>query len=197
MPAPAPVAVPTGRRRGGGTARDIVTSLAVLAAVIVGYLLISGLWQNIRIGAGRPVGPTADIAASAAAGSATAAFPLLVPRNLPPRWRGTAATLRGSGQWHVGLVSPSGRFAALDQTAGPGTTVLRDALPARRGTGSVRLASGSWQRFTAAATPEGLARAGLVQRRGITTVVVSGTADPDELRVLAGSLTPVNRSPGG
>lgn len=177
--------------------RDIVTSLAVLAAVIVGYLLISGLWQNIRIGAGRPVGPTADIAASAAARSATASFPLVIPQHLPAGWQGTAATLRGSTQWHVGLVSPLNRFAAVDQTAGPGTGVLRDALPGRRSTGSVQLASGSWEQFTATRTPEGLPRAGLVQRRGTSTVVVSGTADPGELRVLAGSLTAVARSPGG
>lgn len=182
---------PAPRRRGGGSARDVVLSMVVMGVVIIGYLLVSGLWQNIRIGTGRPVGPAVDVSATASARAPQASFPLLIPRGLPAGWRGTAATLRGSGLWHVGLVSPSGGFAALDQTAGPGTLILRDALPGRRASGPVSLASGRWEQFRAATTAEGLTRSGLVQQRGPTTVVVSGTADPLELRTLAASLQPV------
>ena len=156
--------------------------------VIGGFLLVSGLWQNIRIGAGRPVSPSVDVSASAAAVRSTAPFPLVLPAGLPAGWTGRAATLQDGLVWHVTYVTPATRFAALDQSAGTGTSLVEDLLPRRRATGTARLASGTWQRFTAAATADGAGRSGLVQQRSGYTVVVSGTAGADELDVLAASL---------
>lgn len=179
---------PPPRPRGGGTTRDIVISLLVMAVVIGGFLLVSGLWQNIRIGAGRPVSPSVDVSASAEALGSTAPFRLAAPAGLPAGWAGRAATLQNGLVWHLTYVTPATRYAAVDQSAGSGTTLVEELLPRRRAAGTVQLASGTWQRFTAAPTADGADRSGLVQQRGGSTVVVSGTAGADELGVLAGSL---------
>lgn len=179
---------PPRRPRGGGTTRDIVVSLAVMALVIGGFLLVSGLWQNIRIGAGKPAARSVDVSASAVALGSTARFPLATPTGLPAGWAGRAATLRNGLVWHLTYVTPATRYAALDQSAGSGTALVEELLPQRRAAGTVSLPSGTWQRFTAAATADGADRSGLVQQRAGSTVVVSGTAGADELGVLAGSL---------
>ncbi len=185
---PAAGVPPPRRPRGGGTTRDILVSLLVMALVIGGFLLVSGLWRNIRIGAGRPASPSVDVSASAAALTSSAPFPLVSPAGLPASWTGRAATLQRGLVWHLTYVTPATRFAAVDQSAGAGTSLVDDLLPRRQATGTVELASGTWRRFTAAATADGAGRAGLVQQRGGTTVVVSGTAGTDELSVLAGAL---------
>ena len=169
----------------------MVVSLGVLAAVVVGYLLVSGLWQNIQLGRGTPVSPAVDVVAAASARAATAPFRLVAPTAVPAGWRGRQAALRAGDVWHLEFVTPQERFAAVDQVAGGGADLLAGALPGRRPTGAVQLASGRWEQYSVAATPEGVARSGLVQQRGTTTVVVSGTADSAALRRLAGSLTDV------
>lgn len=185
---PAAGVPPPRRPRGGGTTRDIVISLVVMAVVIGGFLLVSGLWRNIRIGAGRPVQTSVDVSASAMALGSTAPFPVVTPAALPPGWAGRAATLRNGLVWHLTYLTPATRYAAVDQSAGSGTSLVEEVLPQRRATGTVRLASGTWARFTAADTADGATRSGLVQQRSGSTVVVSGTAGADELAVLAGSL---------
>ncbi len=185
---PAAGVPPPRRPRGGGTTRDIVISLLVMAVVIGGFLLVTGLWQNIRVGAGTPVSPRVDVSASAAALGSTAPFRLATPAGLPAGWTGRAATLQDGLVWHLTYLTPATRYAAVDQSAGSGSALVEQVLPQRRDAGTVQLASGTWQRFAAAPTAEGADRSGLVQQRSGSTVVVSGTAGADELAVLAGSL---------
>lgn len=169
----------------------MVISLTVLAVVIIGYLLVSGLWRNIQVGAGTPRTPPVDVVASASAQARTAPFALVVPSAVPGGWRGRQAALRAGNVWHLEFVTPENRFAAVDQAAGPAVPVLDQALPGRRRSGAVQLRSGRWQQYTAAPTDGGAALSGLVQQRGTTTVVVWGTADAGVLRTLAGSLASV------
>ncbi len=180
------------RRRGSGTVRDMVTSLGVLAAVLIGFFLVSGLWQNVEVGRGTPVSPAVDVVAAASARARTAPFQLVAPTAVPDGWRGRQAAIRAGEVWHLEFLTPDGGFAAVDQVAGPAAQLVDRALPGRRSSGAVQLASGRWQQFGAAATPEGVARSGLVQQRGATTVVVSGTADGAALRTLAGTLADVD-----
>ena len=169
----------------------MVISLSVLAAVVIGYLLISGLWQNVQIGRGTPAEPAVDVVAAASARARTAPFQLVAPTAVPHGWRGRQAALRAGNVWHLEFLTPAERFAAVDQVVGRGADLLAGALPGRRATGAVQLASGRWEQYAADATAEGVARSGLVQQRGTTTVVVSGTADAAALRQLAGTLADV------
>ena len=182
---------PAPRRRRGGTARDMVISLTVLGLVVAGYLLVSGLWRNVAVGRGTPQAPAVDVVASASAKAQTARFPLVAPTAVPSGWRARQAAMRVGGVWHLEFVTPADRFAAVDQAAGPAAQLLAETLPGRRPTGAVQLASGRWQEFAATATAGGASRSGLVQQRGTTTVVVSGTADDGALRTLAGTLADV------
>lgn len=177
-------------------------SLIVVGVVTGGWFLVSGLWQNVRVGFGRPAAPTVDVAASATAYAGRTTLPLLLGRDLPSGWTGRDARLVAGGTWHVGYLTPDGRFAGIDEVGGgPGGPIavgeLDQLLPHRSATGTVQLPTGRWTVYTADQTSEGLSRTGLVQPRGASTVIVSGTAGVADLRTLAGSLTAVGTPAAG
>ncbi len=131
-----------------------------------------------------------------------APYQVYSPTGLPPTWAATASRLTGTTAkkakkhvaWHLVLVAPSQRYAALEQSNetpdGPGNFVARmtnvpkstpDQAAGRRTVDGV-----VWDQYY----QRDKRQYSLVRRLPGNTIVLTGTADYDELAVLAAALTP-------
>jgi hypothetical protein len=181
---PAPDDAPATPRVGRGrkTVSDMVRSLAlvlVLVAVIVAF--------NVAQQPDRVV-QTVDYPAALAEARSLAAYDVLGPEPVPAGWRVTSARTERSGgglAWHVGLVTSTEEYAAVEQSDGDRRALLDTVASGARPAGTADVAGQSWRRLTGG-DPEERA---LVRTADRVTTVVAGNAPWSQLRVLAGSLT--------
>jgi len=110
------------------------------------------------------------------------------PRSLPSSWVANAAALTGTrttAHLHIGFGVPGAEYAGLEETVGPPAGFVSSVLgvPISTSTGTVVVAGGTWQTVRSSRGEYSLVRtqAGL-------TVVVTGTATPAQLQLLAASL---------
>jgi len=105
-----------GRRvTGRQSALDMVRSLAVILAIVAVIVFLIP----------RPNGVTpsaVDVTGAAAAARSELGFSPAVPQGLPVGWKATSVGLRdgtdGALTWHVGYLTPQGRYASIEQAAG-------------------------------------------------------------------------------
>jgi hypothetical protein len=175
------------RRRGFETLADMARSLGVVLVVvaIVFFLTMRTRGQSIRV---VDVSGTYDQARIGAQ-----PFTLVRPVGLDAHWRATSVYydppertgVAGVTLWHVGYVTPSDQYAAMEQTNGVASAALVAAgVTAPAAAGSAGVAGVPWQRYLG---DQGRRRA-LVRTVGTVTVIVDGTAGWPELEQLAGSL---------
>jgi hypothetical protein len=112
----------------------------------------------------------------------------LTPTSLPKGWLATGAALSGgrkAAHLHIGWATPGAKYAALDESVRPAAAFVASVLGPRGTTviGSVPVRGEAWQRSTSARGEYSLTRT----IRDIT-VVVTGSATPAQLQVLAASL---------
>ena len=179
----------TGRAnaRLGQTVKDMVWSMVVVIAV-VGVILILA-WRPDPSPV-RSVDPFPTIALSAA----QADFDVLAPAGLSEGWIATSArwepTNASQGQpfLHIGYVTPSGGYAQVTEYATTDTSLdeLQDTPLFRERVGAVTFdADGTESAWISGNGREGAVLLSLVEGRFIA---LTGTATPEELRVLADSL---------
>ncbi|WP_405005984.1 DUF4245 domain-containing protein [Kitasatospora purpeofusca] len=169
--------------RGRQTVRDMVLSMLAVGVVVwVGYLFLPHDADGDGV---RPV----DYRVAAATAKRAAPYPLLVPEGLSAKWRATsvtynaAATNNGKGNaWHLGFVTPSGQYAAVEQSDIARDDVLKATVAGGKPDGTEDIAGQAWERVQ---SPK--ARAITVQTGGATTVL-TGTASYEELAELARAL---------
>jgi len=119
--APAAAAPPAGKRRGRETARDMVLSLALLLALVIGFVALLPRHKQQRV---RAVDYTEQVQLLAA----RARFPVDAPAGLPGTIQPNfARTSLDPAQLHIGLVIEGTRFARLDESAAPGPEFLAEA----------------------------------------------------------------------
>lgn len=184
-------------RRRGGTVGDMVRSLAVVVAVVAAMVILIP----------RPSGTPArevDYTQVVTQAVVAADYPVLAPDELPSGWRATSARVaeapgEGSAWFHLGVLTASGEYAAVEQVDGSAEDRRRfvwdmttEGQPA--GTSLVAATAGrpgpaTWDRL--------LRVSGEQERRSLLlppadpdhpTVVVTGTASWQELEQLAGTL---------
>ena len=176
-PAPAPV-----RRRGGGTAGDMVRSVLVVLAIV---LVLGALAAREQGRIERPVDVPDATARAAAAG-----LPVAEPR-LPSGWEATDAryapdTTEGLPTWHVGYLTPAEGSAVVDVTLGATPSWVEAVVGQGAEQQSEREVGGrAWQVLEDDGDP---VRTSLLREQDGVTTVVSGRADLAELEVLAGAL---------
>lgn len=176
--APAAVSSPPGRRR--GTVADMVCSLSVVLGVVLVIVWVVP----------RDTGPERrpyDYGFALQRARAGATYPVLAPVGLPVGWRASAAVgggpARGSTGWRMAFVTPSGRFAGLDQTdEDPATLLSRRGVDASGGV-PVQVGARTWLQ-----TRSERGETALWRREGPSTVLLTGDAPRQELETLAGSL---------
>ncbi len=180
-PTTSPAPARSGRPRGFETAGDMVRSLArVLVVVAVVFLL------TVREGP-KQVVTRVDFGPQLAEARDQAAYDVLAPVGLGRAWKPTSA--RGSSDgaavtWHLGIVTPAGDYAAVEQSDGSRAQFVDGFASGSRGAGTVSVAGVTWRRLVGG-EPDPRA---LVRSAGGATTLVAGTASWTELRRLAASL---------
>ncbi|MFJ9610239.1 DUF4245 domain-containing protein [Kitasatospora sp. NPDC101176] len=169
--------------RGRQTVRDMVLSMLAVGVVVwVGYLFLP------HDADGDPV-HVVEYKVAAASAKRGAPYRLLSPEGLPDQWRATsvgyqpAANGKGQGNaWHLGFVTPSGQYAAVEQSDVPRDVLVGAKAAGAKPDGTSEVAGRTWERLQGEKS-----RALVVQSDGATTVL-TGTASYEELAELAQAL---------
>lgn len=202
------MSVPTKEKpRNQQTVRDLVISM-VLVGAFVAFLFLMVLRPTPD-----PVREV-DTASAAQVAAAEQAFDILVPQGLSDQWRATSARYRpgpvdGTGSWFNGYVDPDGDFVAVAQQNYDQREFLRTYLEDAEQVGARPVGDQVWLEFRNADKGEttlvlegGLAdgQPGVSGESGeapsteqaprTTTVLVTGTAPPEELAQFASRLAP-------
>lgn len=180
---------PRKRPRGFETTRDMVLSMAVVGAVVLGIFWMVAVQRPEVQG---PIRPEADVEQVFADVRIGDTFPVLEPVDLPDGWTPTSAWydseqvsgVVGGGVLHVGFLTPDGSYAELRQTDGDRAAAVDEWVDGAVRTGEVQVGDGVWDLVESEET----GKVGLVRADDGVTIVVTGKADLDELETLAGSL---------
>lgn len=142
-----------------------------------------------RVPGGDPV-KRIDYSADLRAARSASTAALLAPEGLSPRWRPTSSSVAlpgasggGPVAFHVGFVTPEDHYAALEETDGDAAEFIRRHTARAPAVGAVDVDGVSWQQYR---DRRGTLSLSLVAAG--ETIVVTGGAPLDELRVLAAAL---------
>jgi hypothetical protein len=169
------------RARGRKTVGDMVRSLAVVI-VVVGVIVGLNIAEQPD-----PVLRDVDYPAAVAQARQQASYDVVGPDPVPDGWRVSSARTEPDGDgvaWHVGLVTRSEEYAAVEQSDGDRRTFVDRFVPGSRAVGTERVAGRTWTRRSGGTTGD---RALVLQDADVTTLV-TGSASWAELAELAGSL---------
>ena len=166
----------------------MVRSLAAVL-VLVGVIIAFSLVDQPD-----PIVPDIDYADAVAQAREQArelgSYDVLAPDTLPAGWQVTSARIvpedGGAVAWHLGLVTKSGDYAAVEQTDGERAGFVEAFTGAARPAGTVEISGVTWRRL-ADGDPEERA---LVRGEDGVTTVVAGSAPWEDLEQLASSLRP-------
>jgi hypothetical protein len=177
---------PTGRpnARMRQTVGDMVRSMAVVLGVVLVIVVLA--WRPDPE-AVKVVDPAPFVTVAAR----TAEFPVREPTGLPEGWRPTSARWEPTEKsesapvLHIGYVTPADAYAQLSQSTAQGDAYLGEQADNGQPAGTQDVAGVEWRRL------ESADRRSLVRADGAALIVVSGTAEWDELAQLAASLETV------
>ncbi|MFB7665216.1 DUF4245 domain-containing protein [Kitasatospora sp. NPDC056138] len=165
--------------RGRQTVRDMVLSMAAIGVVVaVGYAFLPhDGGDGVHV---------VDYRSSLASAKRAAPYPLLGPEGLSDKWRATSVEYKqdakGAATWHLGFVTPSGDYAAIEQSNGNRDQVIADAVSGGQPDGNASVDGKEWERY------QGSRYRGLTVQTGSATTVVTGSASYQELSELAQAL---------
>ncbi|WP_328593970.1 DUF4245 domain-containing protein [Actinomadura macrotermitis] len=171
--------------------KRLTTGLGGFAIAMGACLLLVGVVFLLTPRKPKEILPTVDYTTQLWAMRNEAPYTPVAPEGLPPAWRPTSSRLHGlkeSGApvaWHLGFVTPSGQYAALEQSNEKPADYLRRMTNSKKAIGSRQVAGQTWATYYRKdKKANSLAR---TLPNGVSIVVV-GTASYDELAVLAASL---------
>ncbi|MEV7779305.1 DUF4245 domain-containing protein [Kitasatospora sp. NPDC088351] len=169
--------------RGRQTVRDMVLSMVAVGFVVwIGYLFLPHDADGDGV-------HKVEYKVAAASAKRGAPYPLLSPDGLSDQWRATSVTYQpaalGGGKgnaWHLGFVTPSGQYAAVEQSDLARDTVLGSTVAGGKPDGTSEVAGQTWERL------QGPKSRALTIQSGSATTVLTGTASYEELAELAQAL---------
>jgi hypothetical protein len=143
-----------------------------------------------------PVDREVDVASIAEQAQIASDDPLAVPA-LPEGWRANAAELRTSAvddvtAWYVGYLTPSNEYIGMYQGIQANLTWVASLLARTTATGTTTIDGVEWTVYDNRETSVdvGNAKYGLTTEAGDSTLVLLGTATPEEFETLAAALVP-------
>jgi hypothetical protein len=174
------------KHRAHQTVRNLLWSLAAS----VGLMLLIVI---VVVRPEQPQREPVDYERVAANAQPTVDEPLATPA-LPPQWSSNSAKIGESNDgittWYVGFLTPSTEFIGLTQGIEANPTWLAALLEQNRATGVETIDGIEWTIYDDrdGEDPGNLAYA-MVAEAGDSMYAIYGTADSNEFRTLAGSLT--------
>ncbi|MGF1431548.1 DUF4245 domain-containing protein [Kitasatospora sp. LaBMicrA B282] len=169
-----------GNKRGRQTVRDMILSMiAVMGVAMVAYLTIphSNEGDPVRV---------VDYSAALASAKRAAPYPVLAPEGLSAQWRATSVSYQvdpdGHAGWHLGFVTPAGKYASVEQSNEPKADLLKTVVAGYAPDGSATIAGQDWSRY------QGDTYRGLTVATGQATTLIAGSASYQELDQLAQAL---------
>lgn len=167
---------------------DMVRSLGLMAVIVAAVLFLGARYLIMPGSAARPA--AVDYSSALQDFPRVAGAPVLRPTSLPSDWRANAARLlspAGATQLHIGWAVPGSRYAGLDEATGPSEALVTSVLgtPGLAVHGTTTIGGAQWQQRTSS-----LGERAYTRQFGKVTVVVTGNATDDQLRLLAASLQP-------
>jgi Protein of unknown function (DUF4245) len=176
-------ALASARRRSNQTALNLVLALAASLGVVALVVLVVVRPSSI---ARDPV----DYAAVAADAQDAVDVPLVIPE-LPAGWTANRAELvtgeaDGIDSWQIGLLTPGEQYIGFVQGIGADQRWIADETASAEVTDRITIAGHEWQVYDRrdVQDPGNLAYV-MTTVSGDSTVVLGGTANDDEFRVLA------------
>jgi hypothetical protein len=170
------------------TVNNLVYSLlATLVTVLVLVLIVPR--------SDTPLDRDVDFAAVAAQVQPSVSEQLVVPV-LPPGWRANTAEWRAGASddvanWYIGLLTAQNEFIGLTQAVDANPTWLAGQLNKASPSATVTIDGIVWDvyRNPAKAEDQGNFESALVTEAGANTYLLIGTADDEELAIVAGALS--------
>jgi hypothetical protein len=160
----------------------VLSMLAVGFVVWIGYLFLPHDANSDPV-------HVVEYRVAAATAKRAAPYPLLAPEGLSDKWRATSVSYRPADQnngkgnaWHLGFVTPSGQYAAVEQTDASRDALLADKVAGGKPDGTSDVAGRTWDRV------QGEKARALAAQGGPGTTVLTGTASYEELAELAQAL---------
>lgn len=175
-----------------GMYKRLTTGLGGFSMALIACFALVGLVMLVTPRKNKEMLPTIDYATQLFALRAEAPYTAYAPEGLPVRWRPTSSRLTGLKDngpvaWHLGFVTPSDQYAALEQSnEQPVSEYLWRMTNSRKPTGTQQVAGATWQQYYRKDKDQ----RSLVRTLPGMTLVVTGKASYDELTVLAASLKP-------
>lgn len=172
----------SGYSRGAPAMGDVLRSVLVLGAIVLGVFFIG---QLVTVTPDKPTSD-ADWRTAASGVEQRAGYVPLVPDELPDGWRATRAALDGD-RWQLNVVTKDGDFIGLTQRPGDAkdlAALVKDRAPETKPAGEADVAGTTWQLSIAG---EERTYARLVGRQA---VVVTGTAPRGQFEDYIASLEP-------
>ncbi|WP_231330233.1 DUF4245 domain-containing protein [Actinomadura graeca] len=186
-PAPIPVSPAVHKR--------LTTGLGGFTMAMGACLLIVLAIFVITPRSNKEVLPTVDYGSQLWAMRNDAPYTAYAPEGLPPGWRPTSSRLHGLDEagkkpvaWHLGFVTPSDEYAALEQSNEKASDYVPRMTNNRNPLGTQQVGGVTWTKYhrkdkkansLARTLPDGV------------SLVVTGTASYEELAILAASLKPL------
>ncbi|MEU5880279.1 DUF4245 domain-containing protein [Spirillospora sp. NPDC047279] len=181
-----------------GVYKRLTTGLGGFAVAMAACLLLVGVIYLITPRSDEEVLPTTDYSSQLWAMTSDAPYTVWAPQGLPAGWRATSSRVhgldgKGPVAWHLGFVTPSRQYAALEQSNEKASDYVPRMTNNRKAEGSLQVDGVTWTKYHRKdKKANSLART----LPGGVSIVVVGTAGYEELAVLAAALEP-QRKQGG
>ena len=172
--------------------KRLTTGLGGFALAMAVCLLLVGGAYLVTPRSDEELLPTVDYNPQLWAMRSDAPYTVHAPEGLPKGWRPTSSRvhgLNGDGPvaWHLGFVTPSDEYAALEQSNEKASAYVPRMTNIKKSIGTMQVGGASWAKhFRKDKNARSLVR---TLPDGVT-LVVTGTASFEELAVLAGALRP-------
>jgi hypothetical protein len=129
----------TGSSRGNPAIGDIIRSMVVIGAVILGLYGIGQLFTATPESSVE----TIDYEQVVSQARPAATFPLAAPAGLPEGWRATSARFQENG-WHLGVLTDTDDYMGLEQLKGTSERAVDRFAEDSKSTGTADVAGQTW-----------------------------------------------------
>lgn len=129
----------TGSSRGNPAIGDIIRSVVVIGAVIIGLYGIGQLFTAKPDSVVEPI----DYAQVVSQARPAATFPLAAPTGLPEGWRATSARFQENG-WHLGVLTDTDDYVGLEQLKGTAARAVDRFADGSKSSGTAEVAGQTW-----------------------------------------------------